>query len=148
MTDQVRFEDAEVGAAIPLQKAIVDERQLFLYSAATYNPHRIHYDRDWATRVEGYTDLLVHGPLQAALLVKAVTDWMGPQGRLLRFSFQNRASAFPHEELRFGGAVTAVDEAGATVDLEVTASKGDSELLIPGRATVSLPRRPGPAGAR
>jgi hypothetical protein len=34
------------------------------------------------------------------------------------------------------------------VDLEVTASKGDSELLIPGRATVSLPRRPGPAGAR
>ncbi len=143
MAGQLRFEDIGAGAVIPLQTAIVDERQLFLYSAATYNAHRIHYDRDWATRVEGYPDLLVHGPLQAALLARAVTDWMGPEGRLLRFSFQNRASAFPAEELRFAGAVTAVHADSATADLELTATKGAGELLIPGTATVRLPRRKG-----
>ena len=42
---------------------------LFRYSALTFNGHRIHYDRDYATGVEGYPGLVVHGPLQATLLL-------------------------------------------------------------------------------
>ncbi|MES2056379.1 MAG: protein dehydratase, partial [Pseudomonadota bacterium] len=41
---------------------------LFRYSALTFNTHRIHYDRPYATEVEGYPGLVVHGPLQATLL--------------------------------------------------------------------------------
>jgi len=140
VTDQLRFDDVAVGARMPQQSAVVDERQLFLYSAATYNAHRIHYDRDWATRVEGHPGLLVHGPLQAALLARAVTDWIGPEGRLLRFSFQNRASAYPAEELTFAGTVTELHPESATADLELAATKGAGELLVPGTATVWLPR--------
>lgn len=40
---------------------------LFRYSAVTMNSHRIHYDREYVTGVEGYPGLLVHGPLIAAL---------------------------------------------------------------------------------
>jgi 3-methylfumaryl-CoA hydratase len=40
---------------------------LFKYSAITYNSHRIHYDLNYAREEEGYTDLLVHGPLLATL---------------------------------------------------------------------------------
>lgn len=42
---------------------------LFRYSALTFNAHRIHYDRDYATKEEGYPGLVVHGPLLATLLV-------------------------------------------------------------------------------
>ena len=42
---------------------------LFRYSALTLNSHRIHYDRPYATGVEGYPGLVVHGPLIATLLV-------------------------------------------------------------------------------
>ncbi len=42
---------------------------LFRYSAATFNGHRIHYDHPYATGVEGYPGLVVHGPLVATLLV-------------------------------------------------------------------------------
>jgi 3-methylfumaryl-CoA hydratase len=42
---------------------------LFRYSAVTFNSHRIHYDRPYATQVEGYAGLVVHGPLIATLLV-------------------------------------------------------------------------------
>jgi 3-methylfumaryl-CoA hydratase len=38
---------------------------LFRFSALTYNAHRIHYDRPYAMQVEGYPDLVVHGPLLA-----------------------------------------------------------------------------------
>ena len=47
-----------------------DEVLLFRYSALTFNGHRIHYDRRYATEVEGYPGLVVHGPLIATLLLE------------------------------------------------------------------------------
>ena len=46
---------------------MADPVLLFRYSALTFNGHRIHYDRDYVTKVEGYPGLIFHGPLQAAL---------------------------------------------------------------------------------
>jgi 3-methylfumaryl-CoA hydratase len=46
---------------------------LFRFSALTFNGHRIHYDRRYATEVEAYGGLVVHGPLQAALLLDLAT---------------------------------------------------------------------------
>ncbi len=43
---------------------------LFRFSALTNNAHRIHYDRDYATQVEGYPGLVVHGPLLALLMLE------------------------------------------------------------------------------
>ena len=40
------------------------------FSALTYNGHRIHYDTGYATGVEGYPDLVVHGPLLALLALE------------------------------------------------------------------------------
>ena len=60
-------EPAPAGATFsrPMQS---DTTMLFRYSALTFNGHRIHYDRDYATRVEGYSGLVVHGPLLATLM--------------------------------------------------------------------------------
>lgn len=49
----------------------VDAVLLFRFSALTYNAHRIHYDKDYATG-EGYPDIVVHGPLQALLMGEAL----------------------------------------------------------------------------
>jgi 3-methylfumaryl-CoA hydratase len=49
---------------------IADPVLLFRYSALTFNGHRIHYDRDYVTKVEGYPGLIFHGPLQAAFIVE------------------------------------------------------------------------------
>lgn len=49
----------------------VDEALLFRFSALTYNAHRIHYDHHWV-RLEGYDDLVVHGPLQALMMGELV----------------------------------------------------------------------------
>ena len=50
---------------------------LFRYSALTFNGHRIHYDRRYATEVEGYPGLVVHGPLQATLLLHFAAEIRG-----------------------------------------------------------------------
>jgi hydroxyacyl-ACP dehydratase HTD2-like protein with hotdog domain len=142
MTTQLCFEDVELGDQVPPLTVTVDQTQMFFFSAATYNGHRIHYDRQWATSVEGYDDVLVQGPLQSALLARAVTDWIGGRGRLVQYSVQNRAVAYPGEELTFGGVVTAkrIDDGVALVDVDIAGRRGDT-VLMPGTATVALPRR-------
>lgn len=47
-----------------------DQVMLFRYSALTFNGHRIHYDRDYATQVEGYSDLVVNGGLTTLFLLE------------------------------------------------------------------------------
>jgi hydroxyacyl-ACP dehydratase HTD2-like protein with hotdog domain len=143
--DQIFYEDVQTGDPLPTLTVTVDERQLFFFSAATYNGHRIHYDKDWARNVEDYDNVIVQGPLQAALLARAITDWIGARGRLVEYAVQNRAIAFAGEELTFGGVVTGKRLADNTglVDLDI-AGRRDDTMLMPGTATVALPLRGGP----
>jgi hydroxyacyl-ACP dehydratase HTD2-like protein with hotdog domain len=142
MNGQLCYEDVEIGTAITPLIVTVNETQMFFFSAATYNGHRIHYDKDFARNVEGYDNVLVHGPLQAALLSRALTDWIGGDGRLVAFSVQNRAIAHPGQELTFGGVVTdkRITDGVAQVDLDIFCRRGD-DVLMPGTATVALPLR-------
>jgi hydroxyacyl-ACP dehydratase HTD2-like protein with hotdog domain len=137
--EQVYYEDVDRGDEITPLTVSVDETQMFFFSAATYNGHRIHYDKDWARDTEGYDNVLVQGPLQAALLSRALTDWIGGVGRLVAFSVQNRAIAYPAQQLTFGGVITGKREDGL-VDLDIYCKRGD-EVLMPGTATVALPSK-------
>lgn len=60
---------------------------LFRYSALTFNGHRIHYDRPYATEVEGYAGLVVQGPLIATQLAELLRVHC-PERRLARFEFR------------------------------------------------------------
>jgi 3-methylfumaryl-CoA hydratase len=70
-----------------------DDVLLFRYSALTFNGHRIHYDRRYATEVEGYPGLIVHGPLQATLLVDLLRRSL-PQVDVKRFTFRAMSPLF------------------------------------------------------
>jgi 3-methylfumaryl-CoA hydratase len=58
---------------------VSDPVLLFRYSALTFNGHRIHYDRDYVTKVEGYPGLIFHGPLQASFIVELAAKLHGGQ---------------------------------------------------------------------
>jgi 3-methylfumaryl-CoA hydratase len=64
-----------------------DDVLLFRYSALTFNGHRIHYDRRYATEVEGYPGLVVHGPLLATLLLDLVRR-KRPDAEIARYEFR------------------------------------------------------------
>ena len=66
---------------------VPDDVLLFRYSALTFNGHRIHYDRPYATGVEGYPGLVVHGPLIATLLLDLLRREQ-PSAQVARFSFR------------------------------------------------------------
>ena len=77
------------AAATPVWERVIhpDDVLLFRYSALTYNGHRIHYDRRYATEVEGYPGLVVHGPLIATLLLDLLRRSLA-EARVAKFAFR------------------------------------------------------------
>lgn len=81
---------------------------LFRYSALTMNGHRIHYDRPYAMNEESYPALVVHGPLQAALLIRLAARNLGKP--ITGFEFRGQQPAFDGVALHVCGEP---DETGA-----------------------------------
>lgn len=83
--------------------------QLFRYSALTFNGHRIHYDRTYATEVEGYPGLVVHGPLMATMLSLFAERQSGR--KLHKFSFRGKRPIFDLDGFTLTGSFSGRDSA-------------------------------------
>ena len=77
---------------------------LFRYSALTFNGHRIHYDRDYVTKNEGYPGLIVHGPLLATLLVDLLSEQF-PDKTLSQFEFKAMRPVFDLDTFEVCGSI-------------------------------------------
>lgn len=117
-----RTPDVERPPAEWSRETPTDPVLLFAFSAATANSHRIHYDLPYATEVEGYPGLVVHGPLIALLLLEAM-----PARPLARFSFRALKPAFAGETIAAEGRLV---ESGARLWAET-----DGAVLMQAQAT-------------
>ena len=90
------------GAAMWRRTVRPDSVMLFRYSALTFNGHRIHYDRGYATEEEGYPGLVVHGPLIATLLLELVGAEM-PGARIAAFDVRMVGPLFDTAEFTVAG---------------------------------------------
>ena len=101
----VRFE--RTGEIV--REVTVGPVQMFRYSAATFNGHRIHYDRDYARDVEGYPGLVVHGPLIATLLLEFLQAQVAPGRPVERFEFRAMKPTFDIAPFALHAARPAAD---------------------------------------
>lgn len=130
------YREATAGATAPpapphadptwTQEIRPDERLLFRYSALVFNAHRIHYDRDYAMKVEGYGGLVVHGPLIATYLLEVARK---NNARLAAFSYRGVSPLFDGAPFRVCGLPSAD---GRTADL--WAETPQRALAMTGRA--------------
>ncbi len=104
---------------------------LFRYSALTFNGHRIHYDRDYARNVEGYPDLVVHGPLIATLLLDALAR-VAPEAVVREYRFKAVRPTF----LGHGFAVCA-RRAGDGKHIELWAQDHEGWLTMSAQAVLA-----------
>ena len=140
--DIVYRDNPQPGAAAPSPQAapadpgfsrdiVPDPVLLFRYSALTFNGHRIHYDRSYATEVEGYPGLIVHGPLIATLLLDMLSREM-PQAVVTAFAFRSVKPLFDLAPFSINGRI---ESDGKTVRL--WAQDADGALAMEATATVA-----------
>jgi 3-methylfumaryl-CoA hydratase len=101
---------------------MADPVLLFRYSALTFNGHRIHYDRDYVTKVEGYPGLIFHGPLQAAFIIELAAKLHGSTPPK-KFVYRGVRPLFEGGEF----SVNANDN-GASMDLWTANSDGQPTM--------------------
>lgn len=110
-----------------------DDVLLFRYSALTFNGHRIHYDRRYATQVEGYPGLVVHGPLIATLLVELVRSNL-PAAIVTHFEFRAVSPIFDTGSFSVCGKT---EDDGTTVRLWAKNSMGALAMTATAKITYS-----------
>jgi 3-methylfumaryl-CoA hydratase len=104
-----------------------DATQLFRYSALTFNGHRIHYDLDYCRGVEGYDNLVIHGPLNATLLAAWAQEVAGCPLREFRYRGLRPALLGQTLTLHWG---ESADTAMVWVTLESGAVSMQAEALF------------------
>jgi hydroxyacyl-ACP dehydratase HTD2-like protein with hotdog domain len=139
------------GTTVATMDILPTEVDLFMFSAATWLTHRIHFDREYA-RTEGFDDLVVHGPLQGAYLSQMLSGLAGDYGgAVVSLSYRHRRPAYCGQLLRCSAVVEAVTPADDAQKLEVAlriaveetvVTSGQAVLLVPAQ----LPRVSGEPG--
>jgi 3-methylfumaryl-CoA hydratase len=106
---------------------MADPVLLFRYSALTFNGHRIHYDRDYVTKVEGYPGLIFHGPLQAAFIVELAAKLRG--GR------PPKKLSYRGVQPLFEGSEFSVNANDNSASMELWTANSDGQPTMKGTAT-------------
>ena len=130
--------DIKVGDRLPERQHLATNVGLFLYNAAVWNPHRIHYDETYTTQVEKHPGIVIDGPLQGDWLSQCALNWLGERGELISFSYSNRRAAYLGETLTTGGKVVEYDEKSGTVSVELYVKNESGDVITPGGATLKL----------
>lgn len=130
------------GIALPPLLVVPTRAHLFMFSAATWNRHHVHYDQAAAVR-EGLPDVVVHRGLVGNYFARLLTGWMGDQGGCIaNLSWRMLRSAVPDATLACRGRLTAVEfiasDEVATCELEAVDEAG--AVIATGQSTVRRAR--------
>ncbi|MGH3352236.1 MAG: FAS1-like dehydratase domain-containing protein [Nocardioides sp.] len=117
-----------------------DPTLLMRFSAATANPHRIHYDWPYATRIEGYPGLVVQGPLATLVLAEALR-LTHPDGVVRRLRHRNTAPLFCGDPAQVRVDRPTADTAPNTADVALQRPDGTALAGLTAELATLTPER-------
>lgn len=120
---------------IPPFSVIPTTTQVFMYSAVTWNRHRIHFDRGAALE-EGHQDVVVQRALLGNYLALMLQQWLGTSGTTRQLSWKVISSAIPGKKIHCCGQV--VDRTGAMLRCDLKILTDDDTIVVAGTALCEL----------
>jgi hydroxyacyl-ACP dehydratase HTD2-like protein with hotdog domain len=127
------------GVELPTTTHTYGAVELFQFSAAGWHSHRVHFDQAYTREVEGHTDLLVHGPLQAVHMVQWLLEVLGDGAVVRSVAYRHVGVLHVGATAVIGGRIVEIDADGtATTELWVRAQETGTPTTT-GTAIVTLP---------
>lgn len=120
-------ESAPIRPPARSKRIVPDDTLLFQYSALGFNSHRIHLDREFARKTEGFPDLVVNGGLTTLLLTELLRTENGLSPATIRARhiaplFSGRSMLLGIEQVDCRWLLRAFDDAERlAVEIEVGA---------------------------
>jgi len=138
----VNFQEVRVGDALPRREfgplTIVDTVR---WAGFQENAERTHWDREFVRAENGLRTFIASGAYRQALLARAITDWIGPRGRLRKMSVRHTAPTFEGDLMIYAGEVTekSLDPADPWVACTLSGTNQTGEQILTGTCMVLLP---------
>jgi acyl dehydratase len=150
---QLYYEDVDVGSEVTPLAKVASTQMLVKWAGGSGDFNPLHYDDTFAA-TQGTGGIIVHGALKRAWLVNMVTDWIGDEGFVKKFSCQYRGMDYPRKMASMFGPVEGetwwckgtvtnkcVEDDQHIVECEIWVENEKGERTTPGSATVILPSR-------
>ena len=140
--EQLWFENIELGHAVPSRAfgplTIVDTVQ---WAGFQENWYRLHWDRDFVRERSGFTTFIASGGYREALLVRTITDWIGPRGILRKLTVRQAFPTFEGDLILYSGTVaeksSTPSDSWIACDLE--GKNQEDRVILTARCNVILP---------
>jgi acyl dehydratase len=144
---RVSFEDVAEGQPLPSKMIRVTVPTVVRWAMATEAFRRDHYDYEFATQVAGVSHIIASAMWTLGCRWSFLNQFAGCDGWVWKMSHSVRARMNIGDSLTFGGSVSALQrrERYGLVEAEVNLTNQDGVVVAPGRATIALPYRAGPA---
>ena len=144
INQKLYFEDVNVGDLLPgRQYGPLTIADTVRWAGLQENWQHLHYDREHVREHNGLPSFIASGAYRQALLIRVLTDWIGPRGWLRKISVRHTYSTFEGDLMHFNGRVldksTDPSDSWITCDLDGR-NQADKQILT-GRCTLILPRR-------
>lgn len=141
---QVFFDDVRPGDELPVSEfgplTIVDTVR---WAGLQENWQHLHFDRDHVRQHNGLRTFIASGAYRQALLMRMLTDWVGPEGMLRKLSIRHTYSTFEGDMMCF--AVRVVEKSPQPSDrwinCEIQGSNQEGRQILSGHCTLLLPCR-------
>ena len=106
------------------------------------NSQHLHYDRDHVREHNGLKTFIASGAYRQALLMRMLTDWIGPHGRLSKISVRHTYSTFEGDLMRFGAKIVekSTDPSESFVICDLAGVNQENRQILTGRCTLILSR--------
>ncbi len=142
MTNNVYFEDVQIGQEIPAFERETDFMSWNRYAAVNDEFVYIHMD-DEAGAAAGQGAAFGMGNLRWAYVLNALRNWAGDEAEIRELGLQFRAINRKHDVLRTTGVVTDKKQENGEnlVMLDINVLNQKDEKTAPGHAVVVLPSR-------
>lgn len=107
------------------------------------NTARLHYDRDYVREHSGLKTFIASGAYRQALLIRMLTDWIGPLGQLRKLSLRHLHPTFEGDMIRYSGKVVekSASPNASWLACDLEGKNQDDRQILTGRCTLILPLR-------
>lgn len=139
MTGSRNWSEIRVGEEVTSLVIDVTATVIAAGAIATRDFMPVHHDREYAN-AQGAPDIFMNILSDTAYCSRFLTDWAGPDARVVRIAIRLGVPVFPGHTLTYTGSVSAVSrtEDEGFVDIEFTAVDDLGEH-VSGTATLGLP---------
>ena len=141
---QTFFEDINLGDSIPHREhgplTIVDTVR---WAGLQENVQHLHFDRDHVRQHNGLPTFIASGAYRQALLIRMLTDWIGPRGWLRKIKVRHTYSTFEGDRMLFFARITekSSNASDPWITCELEGKNQQDRQILKGRCTLILPLR-------